>query len=61
MMNRLQSLFDRLVGIPQNGSVLRALDYPVEGSSQPQFAAFEKPACWRRRTRPLTGTASIAA
>lgn len=44
MLNRLQSLFNRLAGIPE---------YVTDDRLHPQrsFAALHKPACWRRRPR----------
>jgi hypothetical protein len=51
MLNRLQSLFNRLAGIADQPEMFHAKNGT---SSQPQsFAALEKPACWRRQARSL--------
>ena len=52
MMNRLQALFDRLVGVSQYENLLRPEDCLVL-KREVQFAALEKPACWRRQPRTL--------
>lgn len=46
MMNRLQQLFERLAGVHRQDSLARDSIF-----SQPprEFAALEKPACWRRK------------
>lgn len=50
MLNRLQSLFNRLAGVP---------DDAIGGYAHPRrsFAALHKPACWRRRPRKPVVTA----
>lgn len=44
MLNRLQSLFNRLAGVPDHVAYDLARPYK-------SFAALQKPACWRRRPR----------
>lgn len=51
MMNRLQLLFERLIGISQHESRLQAGDWPFFGETQRQFAALERPAYWRRTAK----------
>lgn len=55
MLNRLQSLFNRLAGVSD------ASDRGLSGFLSQSLAALEKPACWRRRARklmPVTGRQS---
>ncbi|MBS1191848.1 MAG: hypothetical protein H6R10_3640 [Rhodocyclaceae bacterium] len=49
MINRLQSLFNRLAGV----SDYPALSRNGQGLQSQSFADLEKPACWRRRARKL--------
>lgn len=45
MLNRLQSLFNRLAGVPD--TMMASCDH-----RQRSYAALDKPACWRRRSPP---------
>jgi hypothetical protein len=47
MLNRLQSLFNRLAGVSDSA------DRVLSGYPSQSLAALEKPACWRRRIRKL--------
>lgn len=49
MMNRLQSLFNRLAGISNREVSLLAEN--GRNCQSVSFSALEKPACWRRRSR----------
>lgn len=56
MMKRLQSLFDRLVGISRYEAMLRSQAQMIFGEPEFQLALLETPACWRREPR-VRGTA----
>lgn len=51
MMKRLQSLFDRLVGISRYEAMLRSQAQIIFGEPGLQLALLETPACWRRPPR----------
>ena len=51
MMKRLQSLFDRLVGISRYEAMLRTQAHLIFGEPELQLARLETPACWRRPVR----------
>lgn len=50
-MKRLQSLFDRLVGISRYEAMLRSQAQMIFGEPELQLALLETPACWRREPR----------
>lgn len=50
-MKRLQSLFDRLVGISRYEAMLRSQAQIIFGEPGLQLALLETPACWRRPPR----------
>ena len=51
MMKRLQSLFERLVGISRYEAMLRSQAHVIFGQPELQLALLETPACWRRTAR----------
>jgi hypothetical protein len=50
MMNRLQSLFNRLAGIAILEAELRSRAHAIYDVSQ-SMDSLETPACWRRKAR----------
>ena len=55
MMKRLQSLFNRLVGLSRYEAMLRSQAQMIFGQPELQLARLETPACWRRSTRVRVG------
>jgi len=51
MRKRLQSLFDRLVGLSRYEAMLHAQAKMIFGEPDLQLALLETPACWRRLPR----------
>jgi len=51
MMKRLQSLFDRVLGLSRYEATLRAQAQQIFGRQELRLATLETPACWRRPVR----------
>lgn len=50
-MKRLQSLFDRVLGLSRYEATLRAQAQQIFGRQELRLATLETPACWRRPVR----------
>ena len=55
MMQRLQSLFNRLAGVASFEADRLALAHAIYGEQDRRYAAFEPPAYLRRQARVLRG------